>query len=173
MESLYLLSEACPIDWPRPTAVAVTPLLAALIGHLGGDALSPEQRERALGVVFDSLTPSETVAIHAPLPVDSRGRQVALALRAHPDDRRDIESWGALASTSGRTIARIFRSETGLTFGEWRTATRVQAALLLLAEGQSVTRVGMDVGYETPSAFVAAFRKHTGTTPGAYFWASA
>jgi AraC-like DNA-binding protein len=32
-----------------------------------------------------------------------------------------------------------------------------------------VGNVSRDVGYESPSAFVAAFRKETGVTPSAYF----
>jgi AraC-like DNA-binding protein len=45
----------------------------------------------------------------------------------------------------------------------------VQAALVLLAQDAPVSRVARRVGYDTTSAFVAAFRKHTGVTPGAYF----
>ena len=34
---------------------------------------------------------------------------------------------------------------------------------------RAVSRVASRVGYETPSAFVAAFRRETGQTPAAYF----
>lgn len=46
---------------------------------------------------------------------------------------------------------------------------RLQAALPLLAAGQPVSRVAGRVGYENPSAFVAAFRRETGQTPAACF----
>ena len=39
----------------------------------------------------------------------------------------------------------------------------------LLAGGEAVTNVAMDVGYESPSAFIAMFKKVLGTTPGRYF----
>jgi AraC-like DNA-binding protein len=45
----------------------------------------------------------------------------------------------------------------------------MQAALPLLAAGDPVSRVAPRVGYETPSAFVAAFRRETGVTPATYF----
>jgi AraC-like DNA-binding protein len=32
-----------------------------------------------------------------------------------------------------------------------------------------VTSVALDLGYETPSAFIAMFRRALGTTPGRYF----
>lgn len=58
---------------------------------------------------------------------------------------------------------------TGLPSGRWRTLLRLQSALPLLAGGEVVGRIAARVGYETPSAFIAAFRRGTGTTPAAYF----
>ena len=51
----------------------------------------------------------------------------------------------------------------------WRTLARLQAALSMLAAGDPVGRVAGRVGYDTPSAFVAAFRRETGQTPGTFF----
>ena len=51
-------------------------------------------------------------------------------------------------------------------FGRWRTLLRLRAALSMLAVGQPVSRVLAGVGYDTPSEFVAAFRRETGQTPG-------
>jgi AraC-like DNA-binding protein len=56
-----------------------------------------------------------------------------------------------------------------MTFGTWRTQVRLLASLPLLAAGMPVATVARRVGYATPSAFVAAFRRVTGTTPGTYF----
>jgi AraC-like DNA-binding protein len=39
----------------------------------------------------------------------------------------------------------------------------------MLAAGDPVGRVAGRVGYDTPSAFVAAFRRETGQTPGTFF----
>lgn len=167
MQSLYLAPR--PADWSAPTVVVVEPLLAELIGYLERDDLGPDRRERAVALVRDLLRPASTGAVHAPLPKDERAREVASALRAHPEDRRDMAAWAAAVNVSGRTLARRFREETGVPFGQWRTAARVQAALVLLAQQTPVSRVARRVGYDTTSAFVAAFRRHTGVTPGAYF----
>nr|WP_234364837.1 AraC family transcriptional regulator [Streptomyces sp. RTd22] len=56
--------------------------------------------------------------------------------------------------------------DTGMSFDRWRVHVRLRAALSLLAEGQPVSRVAHAVGYATPSAFLAAFRRTVGTTPG-------
>lgn len=53
-----------------------------------------------------------------------------------------------------------------MTFAQWRIQVRVRAALTYLAAGVPVSVVSRRVGYETPSAFVAVFRRVTGRTPG-------
>jgi len=56
-----------------------------------------------------------------------------------------------------------------MTFGKWRQQLRLLSALRLLAEGQSVTAIALEVGYDSPSAFIAAFKTMLGTTPGRYY----
>ena len=84
---------------------------------------------------------------------------MAQTLRADPADRRTLQEWGQQVAASGRTLARAFVAETGVPFGRWRTLLRLQAALPMLADGEPVSRVAGRVGYDTPSAFVAAFRR--------------
>ncbi|MGB9112644.1 MAG: helix-turn-helix domain-containing protein, partial [Acidimicrobiales bacterium] len=60
-------------------------------------------------------------------------------------------------------------AEMGVTFGRWRTLARLQAAAPALAAGVPVSQVAMRVGYLTSSAFIAAFRRETGSTPRRYF----
>jgi len=62
-----------------------------------------------------------------------------------------------------------FVAGTGLSFGRWRALLRLQAALPALAAGEPVGNVARRVGYESVSAFVAAFRRQTGLTPAGYF----
>ncbi|CAI9401481.1 HTH-type transcriptional regulator NimR [Pleomorphomonas sp. T1.2MG-36] len=42
-------------------------------------------------------------------------------------------------------------------------------ALETLAEGQAVTVVALDLGYDSVSAFIALFKRTLGVTPSAYF----
>ena len=56
-----------------------------------------------------------------------------------------------------------------MTFGRWRQQLRLLHALRLLAAGQPVTNVALDVGYESPSAFIAMFKRALGKTPSCYF----
>jgi AraC-like DNA-binding protein/quercetin dioxygenase-like cupin family protein len=154
--------------WPEPTVLAVRPLLAALINHLADPGLRAEPRSRAEAVVADLLEPVAAPVLHLPWPRDPRATHVADALRADPADQRSLQAWGRAAGASGRTLARLFTAETGMSFAQWRTQARLRAALALLAAGEPVSRVAHRVGYSAPSAFIAAFRRVFGVAPGGY-----
>ncbi|GAA0622274.1 helix-turn-helix transcriptional regulator [Kutzneria viridogrisea] len=169
MRSLYFAPRTCPLRWTEPTVVAVGGLLGELIRHLARPELPEDARARADAVVFDLLHPMPVATIEVPEPREARAVRIQRELETDPADGRELAEWGRQVGASGRTLARIFLAETGLTFGRWRTQLRLRAALPLLADGLPVSVVAHRVGYATPSAFVAAFRRATGVTPGAYF----
>jgi AraC-like DNA-binding protein len=168
MRSVYVRRTKSRTEWAMPTPVSVTPLLRELIDHLEQE-LSPAERSRAEGLLFDLVEPVRAASIDVRMPVDPRARDVAEGLLADPADARTLHAWGHDVGASSRTLARAFLADTGLSFGRWRTLVRLQASLRELAEGAPVSVVAGRVGYRTPSAFVAAFRAHTGVTPGRYF----
>lgn len=106
--------------------------------------------------------------LHLPLPRDPRLKAITDSLLAAPGDNRDLTQWGRRTGASGRTLARLFRRETGMTFASWRRRLRLLAAVSRLGGGESVTTVAYDLGYHSPSAFVAMFRRSLGTSPGRY-----
>jgi AraC-like DNA-binding protein/quercetin dioxygenase-like cupin family protein len=169
MRSLYIRPDRCPVTWPVPTPVAASQLLAEMIGYLGSAALDGAARARAEAVLADLLQPVAMTAIDLRLPADDRARRVALALLDRPADKRTLAEWGREVGASERTLARGFLTGTGIPFGRWRTLLRLQAALPALAAGDPVSAVARRAGYDTASAFVAAFRRETGSTPAAYF----
>lgn len=111
----------------------------------------------------------DVVPIGLPAPADPRARDVFAAVLAGPADPRGLAEFGRAVGASERTLARIFLRECGMTFGTWRTQARLRAALPLLAEGKPLATIAASVGYSSPSAFVVAFRRAVGVTPGAYF----
>lgn len=169
MRALYLHPDLGPTAWTRPQPVVARPLLAELIHHLASARLDAAARARAEAVLFDVLEPVTVTTVDAPMPRDSRAHEVAVALLAAPADRRSLDEWGRHVGASARTLTRAFRHDTGLGFARWRTVVRIRAALPELAAGAAVATVARRVGYDTPSAFVAAFRREIGVTPGAYF----
>ncbi|MFE5855444.1 AraC family transcriptional regulator [Streptomyces sp. NPDC056500] len=168
LRSLYLEPDRCAVDWAEPTPVGVDGLLAHLIDYLSRQDLLRDARLRAEGVVLDLLQPLPTTPIHVPHPVDERVCAVADALLADPADPRSLEAHARAVGVSRRTLTRLFVQDTGMSFDRWRTQLRLRAALPLLAEGRPVSRVAHAVGYATPSAFLAAFRRTVGTSPRRY-----
>jgi AraC-like DNA-binding protein len=169
MRSLYMRPDLCPISWPEPRPVAASRLLGELINYLDSAALDRDRRERVEAVLLELLEPVAHATIEVRLPTDARAREVAQALADDPADRRTLGEWGRWVGASERTLARTWLATTGLPFGRWRTLMRLQAALPALAASEPVGKVAREVGYDTTSAFVAAFRRETGATPGSYF----
>jgi AraC-like DNA-binding protein len=172
MQSLYLqtgLSKALPEEC---CVVNVSPLLRELMLHLAApDALerSPAVRGRLVGVLLDQLEALPTIPLQLPLPSDPRALRVAQWLRRNPDASGLLKQVARRAGASVRTVERLFLLETGMTFGKWRQQLRLLHALRLLAMGRPVTTVALEVGYDSPSAFIAMFRGALGTTPTKYF----
>lgn len=98
----------------------------------------------------------------------SRLRHICEALLAAPGDPRTLEQWAPSANASARTLARLFVTETGLTFGAWRQQARVLEAMGRLSSGEAVTQVALDLGYDSVSAFSAMFRRALGVSPKHY-----
>jgi len=61
-----------------------------------------------------------------------------------------------------------FKSLSGLTYLEYLSSVRVSHACLMLRDGQPVSRVSRDCGYESVSHFTQVFRRIKGITPGEY-----
>ncbi|MFC4081831.1 AraC family transcriptional regulator [Amycolatopsis samaneae] len=169
MLGIYADPPRCPVTWPGPRLLTVRPLLRELLAHLTDPGLAAEPRRRAEAVVFDLLEPLDVIPIVVPSPVDPRARDVEAALAADPADPRGLAEFGHAVGASERTLARIFARDCRMTFGTWRTQVRLRAALPLLAAGLPLAAVADRIGYGSASAFVAAFRRAVGITPGAYF----
>ncbi|MFD9889655.1 helix-turn-helix domain-containing protein [Amycolatopsis sp. NPDC059027] len=169
MLGIYADPPRCPVTWPEPRMVTVRPLLRELLDHLTDPDLPEQPRRRAEAVVFDLLEPLDVVPIVVPSPSDPRALDVQAAVTAEPADPRGLAEFGRAVGASERTLARIFVRECHMTFGTWRTQVRLRASLPLLAAGLPLAAVAERVGYASASAFVAAFRRAVGVTPGAYF----
>ena len=172
VQTLYLASGIAS-DLPRHCcAVNVSPLLRELILHtvkLGMLDRTNPSRARLIGFLIDQLGALPAIPLQLPLPSDERAKRAVAWMRAHPDDPGLIGHIARRVAVSARTLERVFQKETGMTFGRWRQQLRLLHALRLLAAERPVTAVAIEVGYESPSAFIAMFKRTLGTTPHRYF----
>ena len=171
MLSLYVHPDATDGLPGECCVTALEPFLRELIVKVADLARRGETEDsytRLVGVVLDELRGLKAAPLHLPLPRDPRLKSITDSLMAQPGDNRDLTAWGKRAGASARTLARLFRRETGMTFAGWRRRLRLLAAVSRLAAGEPVTTVAYDLGYHSPSAFVAMFRRSLGTPPGRY-----
>lgn len=120
-------------------------------------------------MLLDRLVGLDVAPLSLPEPRSPALARITDALSSDPADRRTLPQLCKGTGMSAKTAARRFEAETGMTFGEWRKQLRLLAALERLGEGESVTTVALDVGYQDVSAFIAVFQKTLGTTPARYF----
>lgn len=119
-------------------------------------------------VLIDQLIAADEMSLKITMPADSRAVRLADIVSADPSNKSPLSELAKLAGASPRTLERLFVLETGLSVGRWRQQARLMMAVQLLVEGNPVSQAAFTSGYESPSAFVAMFRRQIGITPGRY-----
>lgn len=152
--------------------VAITPLLRELILKLADLAENPGGRARTDAVVrllLMELSFQPVQPLNLPTPKHPELAQMCERFRNDLAGNLFVEDAAAMLHMSRATFMRLFKRETGMSFGHWRQQARMLDALTMLAEGRSVLDVASECGYNSPSAFSAMFRRSLGCPPSAYF----
>lgn len=153
-------------------AMEVSPLMRELIVRATEmPTLYDDQGAEGLVIrlLLDEMVRAPVLPLSLPLPLAAELGNLCAQLLANPMADATLQSSATSLGISSRTLARRFIDETGLTFGQWRQRSRIHQAITRLSQGDSITAVALDVGYESPSAFTAMFRKTMGAAPSAMF----
>jgi AraC-like DNA-binding protein len=172
MRTLYLRRDAAARLPRRCCVMNVSSLLRELVLAATEMPVVYDERGRdgrVMRLIMDELARASDLPLHLPLPGDRRLARICDAILKAPADTRSLEDWAGEVGASSRTLARHFRQETGMSFAAWRQQARLLESLRRLAAGEAVTKVALDCGYASPSAFGAMFRRALGVTPSAYF----
>ena len=170
MRSLYVRPDACP--WAPATCqvLEVTPLARELIKQfclLPADYPEADSAEsRLVGVLLDQLQALPQVGFSLPLPRHPGLLALCNQLIAAPDRTATLQQWAQQLGCSQKTLMRLFQRETGLSFRIWRQRMRLLSSLVMLEAGERVTEAALGCGYDSTSAYIAAFRQLFGFTPG-------
>ncbi|RAI57387.1 AraC family transcriptional regulator [Roseicella frigidaeris] len=169
--SLWLAEEAGAGLPESPTVFGVSPLLRALIieaAAIEGQNDPDGYAGRVTGLILDQLRRARPLP--GALPWPRAGSLVTLceAVYTDPADARGPEDWGRDLGMSGRTLARRFEAELGMSLRSWRRRLRLFKAIEFLGGGLSVTQAAMALGYGSASAFIYAFRTEMGCGPQTY-----
>ena len=167
IRTVYLDPGVTPAGWQACRVLMVSTLLRELIHAL--ETSQPGTRDDLLiRLTQDELTHANTQALGVPLPRDKRLRSLCEALLRAPAERATLAEWASDIGASERTVARLFRTELGTSYQQWRQQAVLAHALPMLARGVPVSQVGAASGYASDSAFSAMFKAAMGQSPS-YF----
>jgi AraC-like DNA-binding protein len=155
-----------PPQWPM--LAEISGLLRELILTLLEERVDYDEEGRGgiiARLILTELTRLSARRFEVPMPRDERALRVARALLEDCALPHDLDRWADEAGASRRTLARLFRSETGLGFAEWRARLRAVDGLARLSDGASVADTAAAVGYASPSAFSAMIHRTLGQAP--------
>ena len=171
MHSVYFELEMAPWESGACRVLVISSLLRELVASLAGNHRSGDERKSALItplLIEEMRGLREAFEGNLPLPDDRRLRQICERLIAEPSNTDSLDDWGERVGASERTLGRLFKSETGLTFGQWRQQLRIVESVSRLARGLAVSTIASELGYRNSSAFITMFRKAMGETPQRY-----
>ena len=135
--------------------------LTALADEVRG-ATRTERANHLIWLVLDQINRAPSAAFVLPLPKDARLSRLARALIARPGSSKTIDQWCDLVGVSRRTMTRLFRSQTGVSFGDWRRRLRLLSAAARVSGGEALPKVVAGLGYSNAAAFRTMARRHFG-----------
>jgi AraC-like DNA-binding protein len=171
LRSLYVRPDAASRMPKTCEVLEVTSLLRELIVRATALPLEYDLRGpagRLMRLVLDELAELTRLPYHLPVPKAPPLSAICRGLLDAPDDGATLEQIARKGGLSGRTLARHFRRETGMSFAAWRRRARLLRALGWIAEGRPIVEVALELGYDSPSAFSAMFRRELGAPPSRF-----
>ena len=168
MRTLYIEPDALDDFAGECRVIEVGELLrACVLGMFDSDVDEQSRHTLLVPLILRTLQASPDAPSNArlPLPASNRARRICEALMTNPSIDETLERWGERVGASSRTLARMFREETGMTFGQWREQLRLGEAVSKLSTGRSIADVAHDLGYADARTFSAMFRRAFGCSP--------
>ncbi|MFS8044385.1 AraC family transcriptional regulator [Rhizobium sp. BR 314] len=166
--TVYVERALCANLPAQTSTLSISPLLKAILADFAArDVTMPETAEdlRLAQVLVDQIRLAPRCESYLPLSDDALLGPVLAALQADPGDRHSLSEWARRVGTTERTLSRRCQDDLGLSFNEWRQRLKLVAALSLIEAGEPVQRIASRLGYSNASAFIAMFRRLTGTSP--------
>lgn len=139
-------------------------LILALVGQPTESAA--EYYSALAGLALLELKRAKRSIIKVPMPIggDRRLMNLCQAVMNEPSLDISFERHAENAGASVRTLARLFTSELGMGFAEWRRQVQLAMAVAELVQGVPVSSIARHLGY-SPSSFSDMFRRELGVSP--------
>lgn len=171
LHSAYVRPGAAP-DLPGTLRVlAMSGLMRSLIAaavEIGAPDTDDARAAAVMQLVLHEMPRLAERPFALPFPADPRLARLCRRFIARPSPHATIDDWAREAGMSRRGFTRAFLRETGLSLSLWRRQATLFAALPRLAEGEPVTTLALDLGYDSVPAFTTMFRRMLGAPPRSY-----
>lgn len=164
MRTLYMV----PTGPTSTKVLTVSPLLRALVTALACEPMDYTGNRRAEQIaelILTELSCAAALPLKIPLPRDARLQHVCQQVLNDPSLSLSLDQFADQAAASSKTLARLCKTELGMSFSVWRRRVRFAKALELMGRGQPMKRIARACGYDSPSAFTFAFRREFGASP--------
>ncbi len=169
----HLFVQDTVTDMPeKPAVLSLSLLVREMILHFAqlNQHYQPDDFEQQLAeVLIKLLTQMPVQKLNFIQTKHTVIETIANRLIAQPDNRATLRQWAQHLTMGERTLARLIKKETGMTFGQWRAQLHLIIALQKLEDKHSVQAVSDSLGYESVSAFITMFKKALGKSPKQYF----
>lgn len=169
--SLYIEPEAASGMPDRCQVVGISPFMLSLMSEAVDLPIDydPDGRAGALmTLILHEMQRLPVLPLSLPFPTHQTLAHRCRQFLAEPTPHETIEQWSEGMAMSRRAFTRLFRRETGMSFGAWRQQACLVAALPRLVAGESVTSVAICLGYDNPAAFTTMFKRVLGSAPRQY-----
>ncbi|MBN3573743.1 helix-turn-helix transcriptional regulator [Vibrio neptunius] len=149
------------------TIIEVSELLKALINKMAFWPVDKPEIEmnNCTALFWEEFDHSKTYSYELPLPTDRRLNSFRLRVSDEAFLAPDLVTLANSAGASTKTVTRIFKAETGMSYQEWRQQWRTLKAIELLCRERQVSDVAHWLEFSSDSAFIAFFKKQMGQTP--------
>jgi AraC-like DNA-binding protein len=153
------------------SVLGVSPLMHSLLLAAVDVPLEYEVEGRdglLMALLLQELRRLPILPLSLPFPNDRELARRCRRFVKDPNPHETIDEWAQDMELSRRSFTRLFRRETGMSFAAWQRQACLLSALPRLVAREPVTRVAIDLGYESPAAFTTMFKKALGMPPSEY-----
>jgi AraC-like DNA-binding protein/quercetin dioxygenase-like cupin family protein len=168
MRTLYIRPVLVKRADPSCAVLSVSPLLRELVlevVRIGQLRLRNREHCTLQDLITLHIARATSIPTVVRMPRDPRALNAATRIVNSLTESPSLQTVCKEAGLSTRTLQRLFRNDVGIDPDSWRQQVRLTRSVELLVGGSSVKQVAFSVGYNQPSALVAAFRRVFGVTP--------
>ncbi|WP_119304103.1 AraC family transcriptional regulator [Dongia deserti] len=169
--SIFIEPDAIAGMPPSCSVLGISPLMRSLLLAAIDLPLEYEIDGRdglIMALLLEEVRRLPILPLSLPLPDDRELARRCRRFIKDPTPHETIDDWAENLGLSRRSFTRLFKRETGMSFAAWQRQACLFSALPRLVAREPITRVALDLGYESPAAFTTMFRKALGMPPSEY-----